>query len=91
MKEQPEKFYLLLENPELTNVCFWFVPERLRSKNFPQAYTSDWQRELGKVTLFIKNDRQIGIFTVAIINKKSSLIGSLGPSAKTRVPKMQKS
>ena len=49
MKEHPEKFYLLLEEPELTNVCFWYVPERLRSRNFPQAYTSDWQRELGKV------------------------------------------
>jgi len=50
MKECPEKFYLLLEEPECTNVCFWYVPERLRSRNFPQAYTSDWQRELGKVT-----------------------------------------
>ena len=57
MKEQPEKFYLLLEDPECTNVCFWYVPERLRSKNFPQAYTSDWQRELGKVTYNVRIDR----------------------------------
>jgi glutamate decarboxylase len=49
MKEQPDKFYLLLDEPECTNVCFWYVPERLRPRNFPQAYTSDWQRELGKV------------------------------------------
>ena len=49
MKAQPEKFYFLLDDPECTNVCFWYVPERLRSRNFPQAYTSDWQRELGKV------------------------------------------
>jgi len=54
MKEQPDKFYLLLEEPECTNVCFWYVPERLRPRNFPQAYTSDWQRELGKVTATIK-------------------------------------
>jgi len=54
MKEQPEKFYLLNEEPECTNVCFWYVPERFRPKNFPQAFTSDWQRELGKVTVHFK-------------------------------------
>lgn len=53
MKEQPEKFYLLSDEPECTNVCFWYVPERFRPRNFPQAYTSDWQRELGKVLVWI--------------------------------------
>ena len=48
MKEQPEKFYLLFDTPECTNVCFWYVPERLRPREFPQYGTSDWQRELGK-------------------------------------------
>ena len=49
MKEQPEKFYLLNDEPECTNVCYWYVPERLRPRQFPQAYTRDWHIELGKV------------------------------------------
>lgn len=54
MKEQPEKFYFLFDTPECTNVCFWYVPERLRPREFPQYGTSDWMRELGKVTAEIK-------------------------------------
>ena len=49
MKEQPEKYYLLNDEPECTNVCYWYVPERLRPRQFPQAYTRDWHIELGKV------------------------------------------
>jgi hypothetical protein len=30
IKSMPDKFYLILE-PELVNVCFWYVPTRLRS------------------------------------------------------------
>lgn len=56
MKEQPEKFYFIFEGqPECTNVCFWYVPERLQPRNFPQYGTSDWMRELGKVTAQIKS------------------------------------
>jgi len=55
MREQPEKFYLLVSEPQCTNVSFWYVPERLRPREFPQYGTSDWQRELGKVTAKIKS------------------------------------
>ena len=55
MKEQPEKFYFLNDEPECTNVIFWYVPERLRPREFPQYDTSDWMRELGKVTAQIKS------------------------------------
>ena len=33
---------------------FRYVPERLRPREFPQYGTSDWMRELGKVTAEIK-------------------------------------
>ena len=49
MKEYGEKYYLLNDEPECTNVCYWYVPERLRPRKFPQAYTRDWHMELGKV------------------------------------------
>ena len=50
MKEQKEKFYLLNDEPECTNVIFWYVPERLRPKQCPQYGTRDWQLELGNVS-----------------------------------------
>ena len=49
MKEEGEKFYLLNEEPECTNVIFWYVPERLRPRHCPQYGTRDWQLELGIV------------------------------------------
>lgn len=54
MKEQKDKYYLLVDEPECTNVCYWYVPERLRPRNFPQAYTRDWHIELGKITATLK-------------------------------------
>jgi glutamate decarboxylase len=54
MKEQPDKFYFINDSPECTNVCFWYVPERLRPKEFPQYGTIDWMSEMGKVTAQIK-------------------------------------
>ena len=53
MKEQKEKFYLLNDEPECTNVIFWYVPERLRPRQCPQYGTRDWQLELGNVSLFL--------------------------------------
>ena len=50
MKEQQERFYLLNDEPECTNVIFWYVPERLRPKQCPQYGTRDWQLELGNVS-----------------------------------------
>ena len=51
MKEQKEKFYLLNDEPECTNVIFWYVPERLRPRQCPQYGTRDWQLELGNVSV----------------------------------------
>jgi len=65
MKEQPEKFYLLNDEPECTNVCYWYVPERLRPRNFPQAYTRDWHIELGKITATLKG-RMMAAGTIMI-------------------------
>ncbi|XP_047469087.1 glutamate decarboxylase-like [Penaeus chinensis] len=31
MKQHPDKFEFLNDEPECTNVCFWYVPHRLRS------------------------------------------------------------
>lgn len=44
IKEQPDKFYLILE-PEMVNVSFWYVPERLRKVPHNPAR----EQELGKV------------------------------------------
>ena len=50
-----ETYAHVLHTLECTNVCFWYVPERLQPRNFPQYGTSDWMRELGKVTAQIKS------------------------------------
>lgn len=65
MKEQPEKYYLLVNEPECTNVCYWYVPERLRPRQFPQAYTRDWHIELGKITAELKG-RMMSAGTIMI-------------------------
>lgn len=44
IKEQPDKFYLILE-PEMVNVSFWYIPERLRKVPHNQSR----EQELGKV------------------------------------------
>ena len=31
LKSMPEKFYLIVPEPECTNVCFWYIPTRLVS------------------------------------------------------------
>ena len=45
MRETPESFHIIVEEPEMVNVCFWYIPERLRA----QEQTKEWQQELGKV------------------------------------------
>ncbi|XP_049807352.1 glutamate decarboxylase [Schistocerca nitens] len=49
IKSMPEKFYLIME-PEMVNVCFWYVPTRMRSM------THDREREklLGQITPLLK-------------------------------------
>lgn len=46
IKEQPDKFYLILE-PEMVNVCFWYIPTRLRKV----AHSPAREVELGKVRI----------------------------------------
>lgn len=44
MKEMPDKFHLIQE-PELVNVLFWYIPERLRK----QPESKERNAELGRV------------------------------------------
>jgi len=50
MKKMPDKFYLINDQPECTNVIFWYIPIRLRDEKRDHY----WQDELGKVTAIIK-------------------------------------
>ena len=50
LKRQPEKFYLIVPEPECTNVCFWYIPTRLRSEKRDHW----WQDELGRATAVLK-------------------------------------
>ena len=50
MKEQPEKFHLIVPEPECTNVSFWYIPKRLRDEKRDHY----WEDELGKCTAIIK-------------------------------------
>lgn len=49
IKERSDMFYLLLE-PELVNVCFWYIPKRLR--NMP--HSREKEEQLGVVTSSLK-------------------------------------
>ncbi len=46
LKDLSEKFYLINDEPECVNVCFWYVPKRLRG----QPHTKEKEIELGKVS-----------------------------------------
>ena len=50
IKSQPDKFYLIVPEPECTNVCFWYIPTRLRSEKRDHW----WQDELGRATAVLK-------------------------------------
>ena len=49
MKEQKDRFYLLDEDPQCVNVCFWYIPERLRK----MEHTKQKEIELGVVSCFL--------------------------------------
>ena len=51
MREMPEKFLIIVDDPEMVNVCFWYVPERLREVEHSQERMQD----LGKVTAELKS------------------------------------
>jgi glutamate decarboxylase len=50
LKSMPDKFYLIVAEPECTNVCFWYIPERLRA----MPHTSAKEEMLGDLTPTIK-------------------------------------
>lgn len=49
MKEKKNEFYLILE-PELTNVCFWYIPPSLRK----MPHGPEKEKRLGEITPKIK-------------------------------------
>jgi len=51
MDELSERFHMISSDPEMVNVCFWYVPERLRGKEHDQAR----MEELGRVTAELKS------------------------------------
>jgi len=51
MKQQKESFYLLDDDPQCVNVCFWYIPERLRKSE----HTKQKEIELGVVTAKLKS------------------------------------
>ena len=58
LKSEPEKFYLIVSEPECTNVCFWYIPTRLRSEKRDHW----WQDELGKATAVLKVRGCLGLY-----------------------------
>lgn len=59
IKEQPDKFYLILE-PEMVNVSFWYIPDRLRKIPHSPAR----EEELGKVPNFVVSIKATYIFCI---------------------------
>lgn len=49
IKQMSDKYYLILE-PEMVNVCFWYLPTRVR--NMP--HTAERIKILGEVRLIIR-------------------------------------
>ena len=45
MKDFGDNFYLLNDEPECVNVCFWYIPPRLRDV----PHSKEKEAELGKV------------------------------------------
>ncbi|XP_074593282.1 glutamate decarboxylase [Brevipalpus obovatus] len=50
LKEDKEKFYLIWPEPECVNVCFWYLPKRLRTV----PHTPEREAELGRITPILK-------------------------------------
>ena len=50
MQELSDRFFLIQESPEMVNVCFWYIPERLRETPHDEQRIS----ELGRVTAELK-------------------------------------
>ncbi|GFT07863.1 glutamate decarboxylase [Nephila pilipes] len=50
LREKKDRFHLILEEPECTNVSFWYIPKRLR--NVP--HTPEKEKILGELTAKLK-------------------------------------
>ncbi|PRD24527.1 UNVERIFIED_CONTAM: Gad1 [Trichonephila clavipes] len=50
LKEKKDRFHLILEEPECTNVSFWYIPKRLR--NVP--HSPEKEKVLGELTAKLK-------------------------------------
>lgn len=61
IKQEGDKFLLLWPEPECTNVCFWYIPRRLRK----QSRTRDWELELGQVSLATSQAAPIDFASIA--------------------------
>lgn len=48
LKAEPEKFHMVFPEPEMVNVCFWYVPARLRGV----PHGPERMQELGRVSIF---------------------------------------
>ena len=46
INKRPEKFELLIKEPELVNVMFWYIPTRLRGV----PHDKQWEKEIGVVS-----------------------------------------
>jgi len=51
MKETGDRFYIIHDKPELVNICFWYIPERLRESK----HDKNREIELGRVTAELKS------------------------------------
>ena len=47
MKQMPDRFHLIWPEPECVNVCFWYVPKRLRGI----PHSMEREQELGRVSV----------------------------------------
>lgn len=50
LRQKPERFQLIVAEPECTNVCFWYVPARFRT----MAPGPERDRLLGQITPILK-------------------------------------
>ena len=50
MKSMPDKFYVITKEPEFVNMCFWYIPLRLRS----MPHCKEKERLLGEIANNIK-------------------------------------
>lgn len=50
IKRRGDRFYLIWDQPECVNVCFWYVPSRLRTV----PHSAEREEELGKLCPVIK-------------------------------------